>query len=79
MTDLRSYCLSSSSLLSPADLQREFRFLTYSGACRALEELEALRLLGSLQVAGARRWGVFLPVDEERVRTLRRVFRKVTF
>jgi hypothetical protein len=68
---IRSYCLNRSEVRA-ADLQRVYR-LTFSEACRALEELEALRLLGSAPGPGARRWGVGLPVDDSRVRLLRRV------
>lgn len=67
---IRAYCLSRSEVRA-ADLQRVYR-LSFSEACRALEELEALRLLGSMPGPGARRWGVGLPVDPARAEMLRK-------
>jgi len=69
--ELRTYCLGRPQV-RVSDLQHRFR-LSYSVAARALEELEALRLLGSVSLGGLRLWGVSLPVDEERVAMLRRV------
>jgi len=69
--ELRSYCLSRPQV-RVSDLQHRFR-LSFSTAARSLEELEALRLLGSASFGGLRLWGVSLPVDEERVATLRQV------
>lgn len=69
---IRAYCLSRSEV-RVSDLQSVYR-LSFSGACRALEELEALRLMGSMPTAGARHWSVRYPVDEERVAMLRRAF-----
>lgn len=65
---IRAFCLSGSDI-RPGDLQRTFR-LSYSQACRALEALEALRLLGYQQG----RWSTALPVNETRVLTLRKAF-----
>jgi hypothetical protein len=69
---IRGYCLNLPEV-RVSDLQRVYR-LSFSESCRALEELEALRLLGSLPTAGARHWSVRYPVDEERVTVLRRAF-----
>ena len=69
---IRSYCLSRPEVRA-ADLQRVYR-LSFSEACRALEELEALRVLGSLPTAGARHWSIRYPVEEDRVRVLRKAF-----
>lgn len=69
---VRSYCLSRSEVRA-SDLQRVYR-LSFSEACRALEELEALRVLGSMPTAGARCWSVRYPVEEDRVRLLRKAF-----
>lgn len=63
--DVRAFCLAAKEV-RPRDLQRSFR-LSYSQACRNLEELEALRLLGYQQD----RWSTALPVNEARVSTLR--------
>lgn len=60
---LRSYALEQ-QVVSPNDLQRKYR-LTWSEACRALEELEADGVLGSMVVGGVRRWSVLFPVDAE--------------
>jgi len=70
--ELRAYCLSCPQV-RVSDLQHRFR-LSYSVAARSLEELEALRMLGSVSLGGLRLWGVSLPVDEERVAMLRKVF-----
>lgn len=64
--EIRAHCLTGQDI-RPADLQRAFR-LSYSQACRALEELEALRLLGYQQ--GRR--STILPVNETRVSTFRK-------
>jgi len=69
--ELRAYCLSRPQV-RVSDLQHRFR-LSFSTAARSLEELEALRLLGSVSLGGLRLWGVSLPVDEERVAMLRQV------
>lgn len=61
---VRAYCLSRPEV-RVADLQRIYR-LTFSEACRVLEELEALRLLGSEVDRGVRRWGAGLAVEPER-------------
>lgn len=64
--EIRAFCLSGKDI-RPGGLQRAFRF-SYSQACRALEELEALRLLGYHQG----RWSTALPVNEARVLALRK-------
>jgi len=66
---IRAHCLAAREV-RPQDLQRIFN-LSYSRACRALVEYEALRLLGSQTAAGTRRWTTNLPVDDSRVRELR--------
>lgn len=68
--DVRAYCLTAPEV-RPSDLQHAFR-LSYPEAVSALEELEALRLLGSALGPGPRRWAVSLPVNETRVQTLRK-------
>lgn len=69
---IRTYCLIRSEVRA-SDLQRVYR-LSFSESCRALEELEALRALGSMSTAGARCWSVRYPVEEDRVRLLRKAF-----
>lgn len=68
--EVRSFCLAAPEV-RPRDLQAEFR-LTYSQACRALEELEALRLLGSRMAGGSRVWSARFSVDEARLPLLRK-------
>lgn len=68
--EIRAHCLAGPEV-RPRDLQGQFR-LTYSEACRALEELEALRLLGSRMAGGSRAWSASFPSDETRVLDLRR-------
>lgn len=70
---IRTWCLSRPEPIAPADLQRVHR-LTYSEACRALELLEAMRLLGSLEVGGRRVWSASFPPHDIRVAALRLYF-----
>lgn len=67
----RQLCLASPGPFKPADLQRTLG-VTWSQACRLLEELEGDGLLGSLSLDGLRRWSTAFPIDPAR----RAAFRK---
>lgn len=72
---LRAHVLASPKLLKVTDLQRIGR-LDYHPACRFLENLESDRLVGCLKIGGVPHWSVTFPVDEERVRELRKLHGK---